>query len=64
MLSQAEGIIDFERKFSHVYAHLKNDGGFDNFIQWEIMLNPNNGFIKNDKISLVVDVYADKPTGV
>lgn len=38
--------------------------GHDTFILWETVLNPLNGFIKNDSITIEISVDADVPVGL
>ena len=42
----------------------ENDWGYSQFINCDILLDDNSGFIKNDMVRLEVDVTADAPHGV
>lgn len=62
--SQREGIENHQRKISHTFHPKENDWGYSQFIQCEVLLDENSGYIKNDIVRLEVDVTADAPHGV
>ncbi|CAG5121773.1 unnamed protein product, partial [Candidula unifasciata] len=52
------------RSIQHLFYHKENDWGFSHFMAWQDVLDPSNGFIKDDKIILEVHVVSDAPHGV
>jgi ubiquitin carboxyl-terminal hydrolase 7 len=62
--SQREGTENHSRKISHTFHPKENDWGYSQFIQCDVLLDENNGYIKNDTVRLEVDVTADAPHGV
>uniref|UniRef100_A0A914W615 Ubiquitin carboxyl-terminal hydrolase 7 n=1 Tax=Plectus sambesii TaxID=2011161 RepID=A0A914W615_9BILA len=64
VLSQKEGIEHHERKISHTFYPKENDWGYSQFLSCDQLLDPDNGYIKDDTIILEVYVNADAPHGV
>uniref|UniRef100_A0A183ITX4 Ubiquitin carboxyl-terminal hydrolase 7 n=1 Tax=Soboliphyme baturini TaxID=241478 RepID=A0A183ITX4_9BILA len=62
--SQKEDIPDHEKNISHIFYPKENDWGYSCFLPMETVLDPDRGYIKDDKILLEVHVYADAPHGV
>ncbi|CAH1982094.1 unnamed protein product [Acanthoscelides obtectus] len=54
----------FTRKIHHLFYSKENDWGFSHFMTWNDVLDPEKGFIKDDAITLEVQVVADAPHGV
>lgn len=54
----------FQRKIQHVFYTKENDWGFSNFISWNDLLDPERGYVQDDKVTLEVKVVADAPHGV
>ncbi|XP_062529306.1 ubiquitin carboxyl-terminal hydrolase 7 isoform X3 [Bombyx mori] len=52
------------RKIHHMYHCKEDDWGFAHFIAWDDLMNPDNGFVKNDSITLEAHVIAEAPHGV
>lgn len=42
----------------------EDDWGFAHFISWNNLLDPDNGFIKDDSITIEAHVVAEAPHGV
>jgi ubiquitin carboxyl-terminal hydrolase 7 len=51
-------------EISHIFHSKENDWGYSNFVDWSALTDPNKAFIKNDSITLEVEVKADAPHGV
>uniref|UniRef100_F1KR00 Ubiquitin carboxyl-terminal hydrolase 7 n=1 Tax=Ascaris suum TaxID=6253 RepID=F1KR00_ASCSU len=64
VLSQKFGIENHVRRINHTFYQKENDWGYSQFLPCETLLNPDNGFIKDDTIKLEVTVMADAPHGV
>lgn len=54
----------FQRHITHVFFNKENDWGFSHFMQWGEVLDPEKGYIKDDRITLEVYVRAEAPHGV
>lgn len=53
-----------EMKIQHTFTHKENDWGFQSFISYDELFNPDRGFIgPNDDILLQAHVKADAPHG-
>ncbi|KHJ97856.1 MATH domain protein [Oesophagostomum dentatum] len=64
VLGQIEGFEDHSRRITHTFYPKENDWGYSQFLTCDHLMNPENGFIKDDTIRLVVHVSADAPHGV
>ncbi|KAM0733549.1 Ubiquitin carboxyl-terminal hydrolase 7 [Formica fusca] len=64
LLSCKEGQKPFSRKIQHLFYTEEDDWGFQDFMTWEDVLDPERGFIKDDSITLEVYIVADIPHGV
>lgn len=64
ILNQKPGGDDFVRKIQHLFYSKENDWGYSHFYPWNDLLDPEKGFMKDDKITLQVHVIADAPHGV
>ncbi|VDM54787.1 unnamed protein product [Angiostrongylus costaricensis] len=66
VLGQVEGFDDHSRRITHTFYPKENDWGYSQFLTCDVshLINPDNGFIKDDTIRLVVHVSADAPHGV
>ncbi|VDM43307.1 unnamed protein product, partial [Toxocara canis] len=64
VLAQKSGIENHVRRINHTFYQKENDWGYSQFLPCETLLNPENGFIKDDTIKLEVTVMADAPHGV
>lgn len=42
----------------------ENASGYSHFIRWDEVLDPENGYISDDTITLEVHIFADAPRGV
>ncbi|XP_045460070.1 putative leucine-rich repeat-containing protein DDB_G0290503 [Harmonia axyridis] len=51
-------------KFFVFDSEASTSWGHDNFILWDTVLNPANGFIKNDSITIEVSIDAEVPVGI
>ena len=51
-------------EISHIFHYKENDWGYSNFLDWMALMDPAKGYVKNDSITLEVDVKADAPHGV
>lgn len=54
----------FVRKISHLFYSKENDWGFSHYMNWPDVMDPEKGFIKDDKVTFEVKVTADAPHGV
>lgn len=54
----------FSRKIQHLFYCKENDWGFSHFISWNDLLDPEKGYVKDDRVTLEVHVVADAPHGV
>uniref|UniRef100_A0A914DBL1 MATH domain-containing protein n=1 Tax=Acrobeloides nanus TaxID=290746 RepID=A0A914DBL1_9BILA len=59
--SQTEGIDDISRVFTQTFNSKENEWGYPQFMAFDTLADPANGFIKNDTIKLSVQVWADAP---
>lgn len=64
LLSVIPGRDPFVRKIRHTFSRIENDWGFSFFMNWLDILNPENGYIQNDAITLEVHVTAEPPRGI
>ncbi|CAK5096106.1 unnamed protein product [Meloidogyne enterolobii] len=66
ILAQKPGKEDHVRKISHVFHAKENDWGFAQFMTFENIMNPDDGWYdeETDTIILFVEVTADAPHGV
>lgn len=64
LLSVIPGREPFVRKIRHTFSRIENDWGFSFFMNWMDILNPENGYIQNDAITLEVHVTAEPPRGI
>lgn len=64
LLSAIPGKEPFVRKIRHTFSRIENDWGFSFFMHWHDLLNPENGYIQNDAITLEVHVTAEPPRGI
>lgn len=73
LMSKKQGINNFVRKTSHIYTSKENDWGYSCFMTWAVsvqrlfllntkfqdVLDENQGYIKDDKITLEITVRAE-----
>ncbi|CAK1596000.1 unnamed protein product [Parnassius mnemosyne] len=52
------------RKIHHMYHSKEDDWGFAHFISWTDLMDSENGFVKDDSITIEVHVVAEAPHGV
>ncbi|VEN46233.1 unnamed protein product [Callosobruchus maculatus] len=64
LLSVRPDVEHFNRKIHHLFYSKENDWGFSHFMTWNDVLDPEKGYIKDDAITLEVQVVADAPHGV
>ncbi|OUC45291.1 MATH domain protein [Trichinella nativa] len=62
--SQKEGGNDCEKTISHVFYPKENDWGYSCFLRWEDVMDPQQGYLKDDTLLLEVHLVADAPHGV
>ncbi|TPP62572.1 Ubiquitin carboxyl-terminal hydrolase 7 [Fasciola gigantica] len=67
LVAQQPNCKDKEMKIQHTFTHKENDWGFQNFIPYDDLFNPDNGFVAMrdgvDSILLRAHVKADAPHG-
>ncbi|XP_043483984.1 ubiquitin carboxyl-terminal hydrolase 7-like isoform X2 [Leptopilina heterotoma] len=63
LLSQEAGNKFIEKEVNHLFNNKENDWGFRQFLKWEELLNPDKGYIKDDSITVEVDLEIDAPYG-
>ncbi|KFB47954.1 hypothetical protein ZHAS_00016021 [Anopheles sinensis] len=54
----------FIRRIRHTFCMQENDWGFSSFMNWQEIIDPANGYIENDTITLEVYVNAEPPRGI
>lgn len=54
----------FVRHIKHLFYSEENDWGFQSFIEWNVVLDPERGYIKDDTIVVEVHLVAETPEGV
>lgn len=64
LIHQTNEAESHTKKIQHLFYSKENDWGYSNFIVWNELLDPNRGFVADDKIILEVHVKADAPHGV
>lgn len=64
IVSQKEGVEDFNRRIQHLFYSKENDWGFSHFMSWAEIMDPERGFIKDDTVIFKAHVAADAPHGV
>ncbi|CAH0579099.1 unnamed protein product [Chrysodeixis includens] len=52
------------RKLHHMYHCKEDDWGFAHFISWDDLMDLENGFVKDDAITIEAHVVAEAPHGV
>ncbi|KAJ0177121.1 hypothetical protein K1T71_007130 [Dendrolimus kikuchii] len=52
------------KELHHTYHCKENDWGFAHFISWDELFNVENGFVKDDSITIEAHVIAEAPHGV
>ncbi|XP_026317622.1 ubiquitin carboxyl-terminal hydrolase 7-like isoform X2 [Hyposmocoma kahamanoa] len=52
------------RKLHHMYHGKEDDWGFAHFISFKDLMDPDNGFVKDDSITIEVHILAEAPHGV
>ena len=51
-----------KRSIKHLFFCKRNQDGYDNFINWSELTNPDKGFIQEDKITFEVDITVEQPS--
>jgi hypothetical protein len=64
IVSVKSDVQDNVRRISHTFYAKENDWGYSQFVNCETLLDPENGYIANDTVRLMVTVSADAPHGV
>ncbi|KAI1702064.1 BTB/POZ domain-containing protein [Ditylenchus destructor] len=64
IVSQKEGVEDNVRRIVHNFYSKENDWGYSQFVSCAVLVDPNNGFVKDDTVILLVEVNAEAPHGV
>ncbi|VDM49330.1 unnamed protein product [Toxocara canis] len=64
VLAQQPGIKNCTKHIHHVFHQRESDWGFWHFMTCDFLLNPENGFIKDDIVKLEVTLSADAPHGI
>ena len=59
ILNARPGTKPFTKKIQHKFFRKENDWGFNNFISWNDLLDPEKGYVKDDKVTLEVHCIAD-----
>ncbi|CAH1250617.1 USP7 [Branchiostoma lanceolatum] len=63
LIPQKNGVQTYTRKFEHIFYSKENDWGFAEFMPWQVVCDPQKGYIKDNKIILEAYVRADAPCG-
>ncbi|CAD6201240.1 GSCOCG00000045001-RA-CDS [Cotesia congregata] len=61
LLSNKEGEKPFTRRIQHFYYSLESDWGFTHFIPWKDLLDPENGYIQDNSITVEAHVVTGEP---
>ncbi|KAI1700017.1 MATH domain-containing protein [Ditylenchus destructor] len=61
IVSQKAGVDDHVRQFDHKYTYNDKTRGYSAFIRCDKLLDPENGFIKDDVVILRAHVKAEMP---
>lgn len=64
LLSVKPGVQPFSRRINHHFHSKENDWGFSHYMSWQDVFEESKGYIKDDTITLQVNVTADAPHGV
>ncbi|ODM92918.1 Ubiquitin carboxyl-terminal hydrolase 7 [Orchesella cincta] len=64
IMPQKQGNMPFQRGIAHIFQPTFDDWGFAGFIDWQVLINPTNGYLKDDCIDIEIDVQADEPVGL
>ncbi|GBP91321.1 Ubiquitin carboxyl-terminal hydrolase 7 [Eumeta japonica] len=52
------------KKIHHMYHSKEDDWGYAHFVSWNDLMDPENGFVKDDSVTLEARVIAEAPHGV
>ncbi|XP_078583295.1 uncharacterized protein LOC144866000 [Branchiostoma floridae x Branchiostoma japonicum] len=63
LIPQKIGVKTVRKKFEHVFYSDERNWGFQEFMPWHEVCDPQKGYIKDDKIILEAYVKADAPCG-
>uniref|UniRef100_A0A0N4ZNA8 BTB domain-containing protein n=1 Tax=Parastrongyloides trichosuri TaxID=131310 RepID=A0A0N4ZNA8_PARTI len=55
---------DIVKSFRHIYKHDSNEMGFWDFIKWETLIDERNGFVKDKKFTIEVNIKIINVTGI
>ncbi|CAB3399146.1 unnamed protein product [Caenorhabditis bovis] len=64
LMSQKPGVPHFTRKTNHVYTAKENDWGYSCFMTWTDILDEAQGYLKDDRVVLEVQVKAEPPKNI
>ncbi|XP_052780526.1 transcription intermediary factor 1-alpha-like [Mya arenaria] len=64
LLNQKPYGDDFVREIQHLFNSDEDDWGYEEFIPWNNLLDPEQCYCSDDKVTLQVHVIADEPDGV
>ena len=64
LLHRDSSELDFHRRINHFFFAKENDWGYSNFILMEDLKDKAKGFLKDNKVTLKIEVTADAPHGV
>ncbi|ESO84027.1 hypothetical protein LOTGIDRAFT_184079 [Lottia gigantea] len=64
IVNQKNEADSYTRKIQHLFTCKENDWGYTHFLAWNELLDPEKGYVKDDKLVLEVSCKADAPHGV
>lgn len=64
LYSQTDNVDHFSRHFTNKFNFNSNNWGFPSFMEWSEILDPNRGFIKNDRVIVEAHIHVQKTRGV
>ncbi|CAH1250125.1 USP7 [Branchiostoma lanceolatum] len=64
LIPQKNGVQTITKKFDKIYYSKERDWGYEEFMPWHEVCDPQKGYIKDDKIILEAYVKADAPHGM
>nr|VZI34443.1 unnamed protein product [Spirometra erinaceieuropaei] len=63
LVSQNKRVNNKKLRIRHTFAHKENDWGYQTFIPYNDLFNPENGYVVNNTICARITVEADAPHG-
>lgn len=61
LLSQKDGLENYSREFENLFSAMNPTWGYSDFMEWDKVIDPVNGFIKDNVLKFQAHVVADIP---